>query len=118
MIVKEEVNVKAMKFDKNISDELVYDTVITPELKAEGLIREITRAVQDLRQETKLSPKEGIVLVLDVPKEVARMLIGAEKVFSKEVGAVALEYGREKKLDAEAEIKTDEGILRIGIRRA
>lgn len=65
-ILKDELNVKEIVFDKSLSGsgELVLDTEITPELRAEGDARELIRAIQNLRKQSKLSPNDEIVLNL------------------------------------------------------
>lgn len=117
-IVKDEVNVKEMKFDKNLPEELAYDTVITPELKAEGLLREMVRTVQDLRQEAKLAPKDRIVLMIEAPEAVALALRSNEELFRKEIGASAIEYKRGKKFDVELDTKMEEGSLWVALCKA
>jgi len=55
-LIKDEVNVKEVVFDKNLKDEVELDTNITPTLKKEGDYREILRRVQELRKEKGLQP--------------------------------------------------------------
>ena len=69
-ILKDEINVKEIIFDSKIKDELELDTKITPELKAEGQLRELMRIVQDLRKEAGYTPKDKIYLWLELPKEI------------------------------------------------
>jgi isoleucyl-tRNA synthetase len=57
-LVKDEVNVKSIVFDENLSEEVWLDTEITPELREEGVIREFIRFVQELRKEQDLSPAD------------------------------------------------------------
>jgi isoleucyl-tRNA synthetase len=56
--IKEELNVKEITHDTNQVDEAMLDTTITPELQKEGDIRELIRAVQDLRKAKGLIPKD------------------------------------------------------------
>ncbi|KKS38949.1 MAG: Isoleucine-tRNA ligase [Parcubacteria group bacterium GW2011_GWA2_42_14] len=55
-LIKEEVNVKEITFGK----ELKLDTVITPELKEEGMMREIVRNIQEMRKDLGLHPRDKI----------------------------------------------------------
>jgi isoleucyl-tRNA synthetase len=50
-IVKEEMNVKNAIFDKDIKEEILLNTEITPELKLEGQAREVIRFIQEMRKE-------------------------------------------------------------------
>lgn len=66
-LIKEEVNVKEVIFVDNLKenpelDEVELDLNITPELKEEGDVREITRTIQNLRKEGGLTLEEEINL--------------------------------------------------------
>jgi isoleucyl-tRNA synthetase len=50
-IVKEELNVKNIKVDKNQKENIKLDTEITEDLKLEGIAREIVRSIQEMRKE-------------------------------------------------------------------
>ncbi len=64
MIVADEVNVKEVRVGESVS----LDTTITPLLKREGDLRDIVRAVQDLRKKAGLSPKDEITLMVPPPQ--------------------------------------------------
>lgn len=57
-LVKEELNVHAIIFDR----ELALDTKLTPELIAEGQMREFIRAVQNMRKEKGLDARDEVSL--------------------------------------------------------
>jgi len=62
-LIKEEVNIKNIEFIKQDGDLVVdLDTVITPELELEGLVREIIRAVNSLRKDAGFSINDSIDL--------------------------------------------------------
>ncbi len=61
-LIKEEVNVKKVSFVKNLKEVIDLDTVLTEELKKEGLLREIIRHIQDLRKKAGLTPKDEAIV--------------------------------------------------------
>ena len=63
-IVKEEVNVKTVVFGRGDSKEVILDIEMSPELKQEGLMREIIRNVQKARKDAGLEVDDRIHLVI------------------------------------------------------
>jgi isoleucyl-tRNA synthetase len=63
-IIAEEVNVKAIVNDPNSEVAVVLDKVITPELRKEGLAREVIRYVQAARKNAGLNIDDRIDLTL------------------------------------------------------
>jgi isoleucyl-tRNA synthetase len=68
-IIKDEVNVKEVLFDDTINGDVELDTNITPELKEEGMVREVIRAIQDLRKEAGLTVNDRVVLIVGTDEE-------------------------------------------------
>ncbi|OHA20501.1 MAG: hypothetical protein A2849_00705 [Candidatus Taylorbacteria bacterium RIFCSPHIGHO2_01_FULL_51_15] len=66
-LIRDEVNVKEVVCDSTLQTEVELNTILTPELKDEGMFRELVRFVQDMRK--KQGWKAG---------ERATLLIGAE----------------------------------------
>lgn len=66
-LIKDELNVKKVTVDKNLTEEVSLDTVLTPELEEEGLVREEIRAIQDMRKEKGLKPSD--VFKFKIPED-------------------------------------------------
>lgn len=68
-ILAEELNVKAVVWLKKVTPEtpdvVTLDLTITPELKREGMIREVIRQVQNYRKQADLQVDDRIKLVLE-----------------------------------------------------
>lgn len=74
-ILKEELNVKEVKQ----GSEVELDLRITPELKREGLMREVVRHVQNARKEAGLNVDDRIALQLETDGEELQMAIQEHK---------------------------------------
>jgi len=61
-LIKEELNVKEIIFDPKIKNEIELDTKITPELKEEGIVREVIRQIQEMRKTLGLKPRHKITV--------------------------------------------------------
>ena len=84
-LIRDEVNVKEIVSREGQSDSIELDTVITPELKEEGNMREIMRAVQELRKETGLNVSDRVRLGIETSPEGQNLI---EK-FKTEISKVA-----------------------------
>jgi len=60
-LIREELNVKSVTEAAGDGTlRVVLDTALTPELKREGMVRELTRAVNNIRKEMGLAPSDRI----------------------------------------------------------
>ena len=116
-ILKDEVNVKEIKFDANLKVEFELDTKITHELKEEGTLRELVRTIQDLRQDAKLTPQDTVELFINGAEEIKFIVSKYGELLKKEVKAERVEIGRPPRFDAEIETRIDEMPVWIGIKK-
>ena len=116
-IIAEEVNVKEVVFGVEQEKDVVLDTIITPELKAEGLVREVTRMIQELRQQAGCVPRDTIAVMLEVEPETQALLEPRVNSWKKDVNAKLVEFVRGRKFDAETETKLDGYKAWAGIRK-
>ncbi len=87
-VVKEELNVKSVKLG---TSQVEINTDITPELKKEGMAREIIRQVQTLRKTTGLNVDDRIVLELHTSdSELAETLDQYKDVIARETLTTSL----------------------------
>ena len=116
-VLADEVNVKKVIFDPKIKNEIELDIKITPELKKEGIIREIVRMVQDLRQEAGLKPQDKVQLFIEAEGAVKNILNSRSKELLKEVNANALNLKKSDKINAQIETQLDSNKIWIGIKK-
>jgi len=97
-IIARQLNVKKIEIKKQLGKEIsvTLDTKMTPELEAEGYAREISRKVQDARKKAGLNKQQEIELVIQVDKELEKMLgihlkTLKEKTNSKKASVVSSE---------------------------
>ncbi|MEK7539047.1 MAG: class I tRNA ligase family protein [Patescibacteria group bacterium] len=112
-LLKDELNVKEVKQNKNIKAEVVLDINITPELKQEGNYRELARALQDMRKEIGLTPNDIVSLTFETNDLGKKLIKKFEADLKKTVLASELEF---KKNDGK-EIKIDELVFKVKIEK-
>jgi isoleucyl-tRNA synthetase len=72
---------------------VVLDTDVTPELAAEGVARDLVRAIQQARREAGLSVSDRITLTIDAPDDVAAAALRHEGLIRSETLALDVVYG-------------------------
>lgn len=106
-IVADELNVKEVKKGSEIN----LDTNITEELKKEGQVRELMRAIQDSRKNAGLSPSDEITLVLETSEEGKDIIEKYKDMVMYAVQALSIKY---ESTEGE-EIDADGLKIKIGI---
>lgn len=95
-IAKDELNVKSVEIvtdseSQSAQPSVVYDLTITPELKREGLMREIVRHVQSARKQAGLQIDDRIVLSISSDdSEISQAVDAFADVIKSETLAVEL----------------------------
>ncbi|MBU6141864.1 class I tRNA ligase family protein [Patescibacteria group bacterium] len=115
-ILKDEVNVKEVRWNFDMADELLFDLTITPELKAEGTLREVARMVQGLRHDANYIPTDAITLMIEGPAEVVHALTDHLERLKKDVGAKEVQFQRGT-FDAELSSKIDGQPVWVGVKK-
>jgi len=90
-IVKNQLNVKSVKFEKAKELGVELDLKLTPELEAEGFAREIARKVQAGRKKAGLVKDDRIKLV--IKSEFDDLLVKQKDFVIDRVGAKELNFG-------------------------
>ncbi len=75
---------------------VVLDTTVTPELEAEGIARDLVRAVQQARRDAGLDVSDRIELTMEAPDSVVAAARFHERFIAEETLAVAVAYGTVK----------------------
>ncbi|MGH7250061.1 MAG: class I tRNA ligase family protein, partial [Minisyncoccia bacterium] len=116
-LIKEELNVKSIIEDLQIAGEILLDTNITPELKAEGNYRELVRALQDMRKKKSLTPSDIISVSFETDDLGKNLIQKFETEIKKSVLASKLELKENGGLPAQAgeEVKIDDLVFKIKI---
>jgi len=121
-IAKDELNVKSVEIvtdseSDSAQPSVVYDLTITPELKREGLMREIVRHVQSARKQAGLQIDDRIVLSISSDdSEISQAIDAFADVIKSETLAVELNsvVKESEKYDA----KIDGKLVEISLKKA
>ena len=121
-IAKDELNVKSVEIvtdseSESVQPSVVYDLTITPELKREGLMREIVRHVQSARKQAGLQIDDRIVLSISSDdSEISQAIDAFADVIKSETLAVELNsvVDESEKYDAKIEGK----LVEISLKKA
>ncbi len=87
-IILDELNAKAYK----TGEVVAIDTAISLELLAEGAVREVMRAVQDMRKSAGLEPSDRIILTVETDDKGQSALTTHHELLTKTVGASEIKY--------------------------
>jgi isoleucyl-tRNA synthetase len=113
-IIRDELNVKEVKFDKNQKEVIILNMNITKDLKQEGQAREIIRFIQAMRREADYQVDDRIEVGIQGVKEVVKKF---RKDIQKEVLANNLNDKLIEKADLQKEFSINGEELKISIKK-
>jgi len=118
-LIREEVNVKEITFDPKTEKEVELDTEITPELKEEGIIREVIRHLQEMRKIAGFKPQDEILVNYSASEELNKILERNKSFILKEGKIENLVPKGEEKLvfATEREVMIEQQKLWLGIKK-
>jgi isoleucyl-tRNA synthetase len=129
-IIAEELNVKAVEVAASASAEdgwvsaadggmiVAIDTRMTPELLAEGMARELSRAVQNLRKKSGLAVSDRIHLGIEAPPEVWEAIEPHLDWLASETLATSIVRAAVEEPDGKQDVTVDGLRITISLRRA
>ena len=91
-LIKDEVNVKEIVFNITLKDEVRLDTNIIPELREEGILRDLIREIQAARKKAGLKPKDKAAAQISLPKEILEVAKKHEKDLMKETNLKSIKF--------------------------
>jgi len=91
-LIKDEVNVKTVQNKKDLATEVELDTAITPILQAEGNMRELMRAIQDMRKEAGLMVGDRVTLAVDTDEAGKKLIEQFKTEITKVTGLSSIEF--------------------------
>ena len=121
-IAKDELNVKSVEIVTDSESEsaqpsVVYDLTITPELKREGLMREIVRHVQSARKQAGLQIDDRIVLSISSDdSEISQAVDAFADVIKAETLAVELNSVADE--SEKYDVKIEGKLVEISLKKA
>jgi len=98
-LIRDEVNVKEIIFDKDLVGEVELDVNLTDELKNEGFVRELVRCLQGMRKDAGLVPIDRITVSVSGSDNIVTAISKNEVVILKESRAEKIEIDRKQNLD-------------------
>ena len=121
-IAKDELNVKSVEIVTDSESEsaqpsVVYDLTITPELKREGLMREIVRHVQSARKQAGLQIDDRIILnISSDDSEIYQAIDAFADVIKSETLAVELNSAVDE--SEKYDVKIEGKLVEISLKKA
>jgi len=119
LLLQDELNVKEVVVNSKLRGDVQLDTKLTPQLKEEGLVRELLRHIQDMRKGAGYKPRHRVRLRYTGSADIKNLFSRHKETLVK-IGGISelLEGDRPKQVfDVEREVSLDGKKLWLGIRK-
>ncbi len=113
-LIKDEVNVKSVVVDNSIDTDTLLDIRVTEDLRKEGVIRDLIRAVQELRKTENLTVGDKVALIIDSDEKGKELVATFHRDIKKVTLVTGIEHGH---LPHAQEMVIEEYCFKIGIKR-
>lgn len=113
-LIKNEVNVRVVTFGTGMK----LNTILTPELREEGMVREVIRNIQEMRRDLGLTPGQKIRAQFSaMPNALDEVLDRWKKTIMRDAGVKTFILTGKRVFAAERELKFDDTTLWMGIKK-
>lgn len=116
-LIKDEVNIKEIIFNEQLKQEIEIDTTITPELKIEGMLREIFRQIQIIRKKNNLDAKDTVKISIQGDKALKNILKSNEDLMKKELRIQQISWDQAEKFSIQENLTIDNKELSIHLEK-
>ncbi|MEX0931708.1 MAG: class I tRNA ligase family protein [Candidatus Paceibacterota bacterium] len=113
--IAEEVNVKEVRIGETKNEEVLLDTVLTPELIEEGYMRDVLRHIQEKRKDAGLETSDYITLTVVGNKEVQTLISSMKKELERVAQVSRIEF--EEKSEMEPTLTLGDMSLSVSIKK-
>jgi len=128
-IIKEELNIKEIKLvekptqgknwilEKEEEKFVNLYTLISPELREEGMIRELIRIVQDLRKKQEYKPEDTINLYIECPKDIEEIFRRGEEKITSQTKTKEIIFDKLDSPEVEKKLNLEGKEIRVSIKK-
>jgi isoleucyl-tRNA synthetase len=102
-IIRDELNVKKIMYQQEGIGS-VLDTNVTPELRKEGAVRDLIRAIQQERKNQNLMPQDSISIIIAAKHEAETVIREFSRMIEQTVTASDISFVSDTKTETDTEI--------------
>ena len=92
-------------------------TLISPELREEGMIRELIRIVQDLRKKQEYKPEDTINLYIECPKDIEEIFRRGEEKITSQTKTKEIIFDKLDSPEVEKKLNLEGKEIRVSIKK-